>query len=609
MFSDEVPGGNKKSTIMRFLIVLMVFSFAAGGILLVDRIKKIERDWDQYSTHLSDESELVSRLYSHMGYGGFIHNFKNFVILQDEHLLAAIEQNLQEILAELEEYEKDYVTWYEDESVAFELRSNKEAIRKVIEQYFLKLEIAKKRISEGVDVATLDGLLTVDDSPAIAALGALSNHVRAHAKKEAESIRENTDSTIELIIFMLVLLVSAIVLLLYMVMKVNRQYLRSKSAAEESKDALNYILDSLSDSVIMVDEKADIVWVNQAVQEMFGYDADELMGNNINRLLPEELRRDHYDLFKSYFDNPAPLELGIGKDLKAVKKDGDLFPVEISLNTVTLNGDVMAIAAIHDIAERKIHEKKIEALNQSLIRNNRELNEINKELESFSYSVSHDLRGPLRAVGGFSSLLTEKYKNGLDEDAQDYLARIRNSSNRMSELIDSLLNLSRYVREGIDPVEFSLDELAALVYNRINDSTDIPSDAEVEIQSGMSVVADYQLMDVVLYNLMSNAFKFTRNVENPEIKVGMTTPDGGQHIYFVSDNGEGFDMSYADRLFLPFHRLHQAGEYEGSGIGLATVQRIIRRHGGRVWADSAPGVGTTFYFTLSNPHETVISEG
>ncbi|MBL1259558.1 MAG: PAS domain S-box protein [Thiotrichaceae bacterium] len=609
MLRDEIPNGNKKSTLMRFLMALVVCFIVAGGVFLVDRTKKIERDWDQYSSHRSGESDLISRLYRHMGYGGFIHNFKNFVIRRDEPLLDAIELNLSEILVDLEEYEVKYITAYEVEFTALdgrhqalELRKHIGVIREVIEQYILKLAIAKKGVSEGVDAVMLDRQLKVDDSAAIAALDALFNHVKEHAKDEVTSIRHNTDNTIGLIVLMLVILVSTVALLLYIVTMVNRQYLASKIVAEENKDALNYILNSLSDSVIMVDEKAQLIWANEAVREMFGYEPSELVGENINCLLPQESRDGHYDLFKHYLEKPVPLELGVGKVLRAVKKGGETFPVEISLNTVTLNSHLMAIAAIHDITERIIHENKIEALNQSLIRNNRELNEINKELESFSYSVSHDLRGPLRAIGGFSSLLTEKYKNLLDEDAQDYLARIRRSSKRMGELIDSLLNLSRYVREGIEPVEFNLDELAQSIFNRINDSTDIPSDTEVEIQSEMSVIADYQLMDVVIYNLMSNAFKFTRKVKNARIKVGMTSPEGGQDLYFVSDNGEGFDLAYADRLFLPFHRLHHAAEYEGSGIGLATVQRIIRRHGGRVWADSAPGVGTTFYFTLSNPH-------
>jgi len=615
MFTSEQSGKNTKSITLRVVAILLVFAFVSGAVLLVDRIKKVELDWDDYSTHLGGESELLSRLYSHMGYGGFIHNLKNYILRQDGRLLKEVESNMHDMLADIDEYESEYIVEYEgematpqDKATAAMLRANHQIIREVMGQYVSKLEIAKMRISEGISTEELDQLFYVDDVPALTALNFLSKHIVTHANGEVIAIRKKTDSTIQLIVVMLVSLVSAVIFLLYMVMVVNRQYLKSKMIAEENKDALDSILNSLSDSVITVDSRSHLVWTNGAVKEMFGYEPGELIGKNINRLLPGEIKGTHHQLFENHLSNPDPGELGVGTKLKAIRKGGASFPVEIALNSVTLNGNTMSIATIHDITERTNYEKKIEALNQSLIRNNRELNEINKALESFSYSVSHDLRGPLRAIGGFSSLLTEKYKNSLDEDAQDYLARIRSSSKRMSELIDSLLNLSRYVREGIELSDCNLSEISVLVYNRINDAADAAYDANVEIQDDLHVIADCNLMDVVLYNLLSNALKFTRKRKDAHVEVGMFTPEGGQKTYFVSDNGEGFDMAYADRLFLPFHQLHQAGEYEGSGIGLATVQRIIRRLGGRVWADSKPGVGTTFYFTLSNPHEEMVHD-
>ncbi len=606
MFKSERSVINTQSTMLRFIALLLIFVFGAGGVLLVDRIKKVEADWDNYSTHLGRESEVIASLYSHMGYGGFIHNFKNYILRQDDALLKEVERNMDAMLEDLERYR---ITVGNEEmnrnqATAAELQEHYHVIQDVMAQYVAKLELAREKIAAGIDAKALDRLVYVDDMPALNALSALSNYVITHTNNEISAIREKTDNTIGLIILMLVLLVSAVIFLLYIVMMVNRQYLKSKIIAEENKEALENILNSLSDSVITVDKMSRLVWSNSAVKEMFGYQKDELAGKNISRLLPDQIQENHRKLFDNYLLNPSPRELGIGTKLEAVRKGGELFPVEISLNSVTLNGDLMAVATIRDMTERNNYEKKIEALNHSLIRNNRELNEINRELESFSYSVSHDLRGPLRAIGGFSSLLSERYKASLDEDGQDYLARIRASSNRMSELIDSLLNLARYVREGIVLSDCNLTELSAQVYKRINEAAEKPYQASVKIQQGLHATADCHLMDVVLYNLLSNALKFTRKRKDAYVEVGMFIPEGGQETYFVADNGAGFDMAYAERLFLPFHQLHQAGEYEGSGIGLATVHRIIRRHGGRVWADSSPGEGATFYFTLSNPHET-----
>jgi len=597
--------GNSENQWQIFLmisaIVVVICSSVIGGLVFIDRIKKIENEWDVYATHFSDESIALSNLYSHLGYGGFIHDFKNYIIRQDEELFMKLSRDKHDLRLDLDNYKSNFLV--PGMEVEFE------SLRNVIEQYIEKLELARVKIAEGIRPDELDRLMWVDDQPALEALNSISNKMIQHATEDTVAIRKRTSATIELIVFMLSALVLVVLFLVYVVITVNRQFLKSKMVAEESKDALDGILNSLSDTVISVDEKSNIVWVSGAVKKMFGYEPEELIGLNVKRLIPENARKDHAKWFRGYFANPSPRALGVNNILHALRKGGDEFPIEVSLNTVTMNGMKVAIAAIHDITERIAYERKVEALNHSLIKNNRELNETNKELESFSYSVSHDLRGPLRAIGGFSSLLTEKYKESLDDDAQDYLARIRSSSKRMSELIDSLLNLSRYVREGIEPVDCNLNEIATLVYNRINDAASEPYDAEVEIEGRMHVFADYHLMDVVLYNLMSNALKFTQNTENPRIKVGMFTPEGGQETYFVSDNGEGFDMAYADRLFLPFHRLHQAGQYEGSGIGLATVQRIIRRHGGRVWADSTPGEGTTFYFTLSNPHEDEANHG
>jgi signal transduction histidine kinase len=231
---------------------------------------------------------------------------------------------------------------------------------------------------------------------------------------------------------------------------------------------------------------------------------------------------------------------------------------------------------------------------------NRELEVTNRELEAFSYSVSHDLRAPLRSIDGFSQILLEDYADELDEEGKDYLGRVRAASQRMGRLIDDLLGLSRVTRAALRREQVDLSSLAHEVADGLRESR--PDRAvEFEIEDGIEVHGDPRLIRVALTNLLGNAFKFTEKEERARISFGedrRLSHLGCVAVYYVRDNGAGFDMEYADKLFGAFQRLHGASEFEGTGIGLATVQRIVRRHGGRVWAEGRVGDGATFYFTL-----------
>jgi PAS domain S-box-containing protein len=225
-----------------------------------------------------------------------------------------------------------------------------------------------------------------------------------------------------------------------------------------------------------------------------------------------------------------------------------------------------------------------------------ELTLVNKELEAFAYSVSHDLRAPLRAIDGFSQALLEDYSGKLDETGEDYLRRVQTASRRMAQLISDLLKLSRLIREEMIREQVDLSTVASEV---IADLQEAHPDRQVEvvIQPGLTVNGDSHLLRVTLENLLGNAWKFTSKQPNARIEFGCKEIDG-LPTYFVRDNGAGFDMTYAHKLFGAFQRLHAVTEFDGTGIGLATVQRIIHRHGGRIWAKSQVGQGATFYFTL-----------
>jgi light-regulated signal transduction histidine kinase (bacteriophytochrome) len=226
----------------------------------------------------------------------------------------------------------------------------------------------------------------------------------------------------------------------------------------------------------------------------------------------------------------------------------------------------------------------------------RQLEAANRELEAFAYAVSHDLRAPLRSMSGFSQILQETAPPGLDEKSRHYLQRIHDASVRMSSLIDDLLNLSRIGRSELTARPINLSQIAAEAAAAVRERHPT-RDVQLEIAPEMEVSADPRLLRIALENLLSNAWKYTARCPQARVSVGTQAGDHGA-VYFVRDNGVGFDMKYADKLFVPFQRLHPEAEFPGSGIGLVTVQRILARHGGRVWADAKPDEGATFYFTL-----------
>jgi light-regulated signal transduction histidine kinase (bacteriophytochrome) len=290
-------------------------------------------------------------------------------------------------------------------------------------------------------------------------------------------------------------------------------------------------------------------------------------------------------------------------EFKLQCKDGrDLWAL---ISTTPLEDDkgqyVGALAMLADITDRKQAEDNILKLNteleQRVVERTTQLELANKELEAFSYSVSHDLRTPLRAIDGFSQALLEDYSDKLDSEGQSYLQRVRAASQRMAELIDDLLDLSRVSRAEMGQETVDLSLLAQQIINDLRkaDGTRTVSFTAAE---NLKAMGDSHLLRVALENLLGNAWKFTQKQANAEIEFGATVREDGQTAYYIRDNGAGFDMHYASKLFGAFQRLHAANDFPGTGIGLATVQRIIHRHGGTIWAEGAVDQGATFYFTL-----------
>jgi PAS domain S-box-containing protein len=341
----------------------------------------------------------------------------------------------------------------------------------------------------------------------------------------------------------------------------------------------------VAEGIVLEETHGHLTYVNPAAATLLGYSPEELIGKPWTAIVPSE-----YQAVVREADQRRTRGLADRYEIEVVRKDGARVPVMVSGGPRFEDGAFAgSLAVLSDISELKEAEAEIRA-------RTRQLEAANRELEAFSYSVSHDLRAPLRAMDGFSKILLEEYGEQLPEKAAHFLGRIRDNAEQMGRLINDLLNFSRLSRAPLAKQHVSLTELAQQAFEDLVHERE-GRHVEFVLKTLPSCSADPSLLKQVMVNLLANALKFTRSREVARIEVGCHH-DHGECTCYVKDNGVGFDMTYADKLFGVFHRLHRAEEYEGTGVGLAVVQRIIHRHGGAVWADAGLDKGATFYFTL-----------
>jgi len=359
----------------------------------------------------------------------------------------------------------------------------------------------------------------------------------------------------------------------------------STSLAPPADAAFVALLEAVPDAMVCIGADGRVVLVNAEAERLFGYKREELIGQLVEILVPEGSRVVHQGYRAGFLADPRHRPMGEHMPISGRRCDASIFPAEISLSAIDTGAGILVTEAIRDITAQ-LRLRDLERSGQSL--------------DSFIYSVSHDLRGPLRALSGYSGALLEEYGESLGGEGREYAERIVAASEQMARLIDYLMQVSRISRTELQRQPVDLGEEAARIAAELQ-SREPGRPARFAIARPVLALADRKLVRTVLENLLGNAWKFTSGRDDTSIEFG-TAPDGdASACYYVRDNGAGFDPEYAGKLFQPFQRLHPAHDFPGTGTGtgLATVRQIVELHGGRTWAEGAVGAGATFYFTLA----------
>jgi PAS domain S-box-containing protein len=589
----------KPLTFALVLAVLVVVASSALGVLALRAESRVREQALIRDITLTVDAERLLALSERRA-----HRAREFLFTGDPAALNIRDDALQEFVAMLERIE-DAVDSEQSRQYVRQIRDAHEVVRQRID------ELVRQRRA-GVPVEVLLSRLDAEIRPVRAQLDRLLERFVEEKEAQLEAAFERAERTRTLALTALVgitpsaLLVSGIVGL--MLRRSIRKEASERRAAEartrESEERMRGLLESTGEGIWGLDTDGRCIFANPACVRLLGYSsAEELVGRNMHetthhhRADGSPYPREECHIYEA-FRRGMMFEMD---DEVIWRKDGTSFPVHYRSSPIFRDGKVIgAVVSFEDISARKVAENEILALNAALEGRVRErtaqLEETNRELESFTYSVSHDLRAPLRHIAGFAQLLERRASAALDEKSREYVRTISEAAHNGGQLVDELLAFSRMGRAEVQKRDMSLGDVVDEV------RSELAPDAEGrsilwKVAPLPRVMADPILLRSVMKNLLSNALKYSRPRADAVVEVG-ARQEGGEMVVWVRDNGVGFDMRYANKLFGVFQRLHTPDQFEGTGIGLANVRRIVQRHGGRTWAEGRLEEGATFFFTL-----------
>ncbi|MCH8495204.1 MAG: PAS domain S-box protein [Balneolales bacterium] len=385
---------------------------------------------------------------------------------------------------------------------------------------------------------------------------------------------------------------------LFLLIKAHQRFVLESAQLLKSteKKYENLFLSNPYPICVVDPETLGFINTNKKFIQTFGYTIRDLKNQTIHHVFA---KKDHPLLEKIIRSTLTTGDQNEPIIVKGEPKNDSVISIELMIYEIRFQGQITLLFQMRDVTAELLNRQQIRDLTVHLERTveerTRQLSSVNEELESFTYSVSHDLRAPLRAIDGFSNAIAMDNKNQLTEESQEYFQRVRRASQRMSQLIDDMLRLSRITRASLTIKEVNLSKIASEVMTTL----DVSKSSLVTIEKDIQVDADEGLMHILMSNLLSNAVKYSSKTDNAVIQFGKET-QGEQIVYYVKDNGVGFNNSDSNKIFKPFQRLHTESEFVGMGIGLATAKRIVARHGGEIWAEAHSGEGASFYFTLNS---------
>ena len=350
--------------------------------------------------------------------------------------------------------------------------------------------------------------------------------------------------------------------------------------------SLEWLLESATDAMFIIDQEGRIVIANPAVEQLFGYPRHGLIGKPMEALLPERYRNPHASMFAGYFSQPAARTMGSGRELSGLRQDGSEFPLDVSLSPLNTEQGLLVMATIHDITLRKQAEEQRNRLLH-------ELESANEELKNFGYVVSHDLKAPLRAIGSLANWISTDYADKFDDEGREHMRLLISRVHRMDGLIDGILQYSRVGRVKEVAVAVDLNRLV----HEVTDLLAPPKSIAISVEASLpTVMAEPTRIQQVFQNLLSNAIKYMDKPEG-EIRINCSA-EGKQWKFSIADNGPGIDRQHFEKIFQLFQTLAPRDRVESTGVGLALVKKIVEMYGGHVWLESTVGAGSTFFFTL-----------